>query len=64
MCNQDIRQETMAAGLRLWQVAEALGMADHSFSRKLRHELPEKEKPRIMAVINELAQEAEQSADT
>lgn len=59
MCNKDIRQETTAAGLKLWMIAEALGLADFAFSRKLRHELPDADKARIREIISELAAEQE-----
>ena len=58
MCtvNQDVRQKASSAGLRLWQVAEALGIADYTFSRKLRKELPSEEKERIFFIIQKLAE--------
>jgi hypothetical protein len=43
--------------VKLWQVAEALGIADCSLSRKLRRELPVEEKEKIFSIIRELAQE-------
>ena len=46
MQNQDIRRAAAGAGVKLWQVAEALGIADTTFCRKLRHELPQEEKER------------------
>jgi hypothetical protein len=51
MCNQDIREEAKKAGLKLWELAEALGITDGNFSWKLRHELPENEKVEIRAKI-------------
>ena len=57
MHNQDIRRAAVGAGLKLWQVADALGIADGSLSRKLRHELPAEEKEKIFSIIQELAQE-------
>lgn len=51
MNNQEIREAAKAQGVRLWQIAEALGMADSNFSRKLRHELPQEEKSRILRII-------------
>lgn len=59
MHNQDIREEIKAAGLRLWQIAEALGINDANFSRKLRRELPPEEKAKIRAVIKKLAEAGE-----
>lgn len=51
MNNVDIRNEIERAGVRYWQVANALGMTDGTFSRKLRHELSEPEKARVLKVI-------------
>ena len=47
MGNHDIRKAIDHAGLRYWQVAEALGLSDGNFSRKLRKELPQDTKQRI-----------------
>jgi len=55
MKNQDIRRMAAEAGVRLWQVAEELGIADSSFSRKLRKELLVKEKTRIFEIIERLS---------
>ena len=57
MKNQEIRRAAAGAGIKLWQIAEALGIADCSLSRKLRRELPAEERERIFAIIRELAQE-------
>ena len=57
MNNQDIRRTAAGAGVKLWQVADALGIADCSLSRKLRTELPQEEKDRIFGIIRELSQE-------
>jgi len=58
MNNQDIRQEIKEASLKYWQVADAYGCADGTFSRKLRKELPECEKQRIRQIIADLSREA------
>ena len=52
--NEDIRRAIGAKGLRQWEVAEALNMLDGNFSRKLRKELPQEEKVRILKVIEEI----------
>ena len=57
MRNQDIRRTAAAAGVKLWQIADALGVADCSFSRKLRKELPQEEKQKIFSIIQKLSQE-------
>ena len=53
--NMDIRQEAKAAGVKLWQVADRLGITDGNFSRKLRRELPAEEKNKIIGIIKEIA---------
>lgn len=58
MSNKDIRQTASNSGVRLWQIAEVLGIADCNFSRKLRRELPAEEKEKIFSIIRELEKEA------
>ena len=57
MCNKEIREAAKRAGVHLWQVADACGVNDGNFSRKLRKELPQEEKQRILEAIDRLAQE-------
>lgn len=57
MANLDIRAEAVSCGVRLWRVAEELGIADASLSRKLRKELPQAEKERIISIIHRLSKE-------
>ncbi len=55
MSNLKLRRAAAGAGVKLWQVAEALGVADATLSRWLRRELPEEKAERIMAAIRELS---------
>ena len=55
--NQEIRSEAKRAGVRLWEIAERLGMNDGNFSRKLRRELNQEERRKILAIINDLETE-------
>ena len=57
MSNQDIRRTAAGAGVKLWKIADALGIADCSLSRKLRKELPQEEKEEIFTIIQKLSQE-------
>ena len=64
--NADIRVIAHDAGVPLWQIAERLGCNDGNLSRKLRRELPDSQKARILEIIESLAQEkkgAEHEAD-
>ena len=54
MSNLDIRTKAIEAGVKLWQVAEKLGISDSSLSRKLRKELSDEEKAKIKDIIAEL----------
>jgi len=54
MSNADIRREIATAGLRLWEIAERLGITDSTFSRKLRQELSKETKTKIRNIIIEL----------
>ena len=42
--NADIRRAAASAGVKLWQIAEVLGVNDGNFSRRLRRELSADEK--------------------
>lgn len=55
--NMDIREKAKQAGVRLWQVADAVGLNDGNFSRKLRKELSQDEKRHILDIIDRLALE-------
>lgn len=59
--NETIRGAARSKGVRMWQIAETLGINEAVFSRKLRHELPEKETQKILAVIAQLAKEDEEA---
>lgn len=59
MHNLDIRRKAAGAGVKLWQIAEAMGIADCSLSRKLRRELSPEEKEHIAKIIDTLSGEAD-----
>ena len=48
---------TALIGHRKYKVAELLGITEFTFSRWLRHELPEEKKTLILRAINKLAGE-------
>lgn len=54
-CNLDIKSAAAANGIYLYEIAEALGIADGSFSRKLRRELPDDVKEQIFGIIDDLS---------
>lgn len=52
--NMDIRAKTAMYGIRMWELAEELGIFDSALSRKLRKELPEEEKKKIFDAIDRI----------
>lgn len=61
--NEKIRKYAQKKKVKLWQVAEKMEIHDSMLSKKLRHELPEKETDRIMTIINDLANEKDGEND-
>ena len=57
MHNQDIREKAQQSGVKLWQIAQEIGINDGNFSRKLRRELPDQEKAKIYAIIEKLSKQ-------
>lgn len=55
--NLDIRQRAKDAKVRLWEIADYLGMSDVTFCRRLRHELSQEEKDRVISAIEDLRKE-------
>ncbi len=58
--NADIKAAARSAGVKLWRIAEILGINDSNFSRLLRKNLPDSRKQEILAIIDTLKQEDEQ----
>ena len=58
MANEDIRYAAKRKRVKLWEVAERMGMRDNYLSVKLRHELASQEKEKIFSIIDQLAEEA------
>lgn len=59
MTNVTIRNAAREAGVHHWEVAEALGISEGSFCRRMRHELPEAEQARILTIINDISEQRE-----
>lgn len=59
MKNVEIRNYAKKNDVKLWEIADVYGVSDITFSKKLRYELPEKDKENIMQIINDLAKAKE-----
>lgn len=55
--NQAIRQAAQEKGVFFWQIADAIGIHEGTFSRRLRRELPQEDREKILAIIDELSKE-------
>lgn len=53
--NQSIRDYAASHNVLLWECAEKLGMADTTFSKKLRRELSADEKQKVISAIDAIA---------
>lgn len=53
--NTKVREHAQKKRVRLWQVAERMGIHDSMLSKKLRHELPAKDTEAIIKIIDEIA---------
>jgi len=56
MQNIKIKKAAKDANVKLWQIAEKLGISDAAFSRKMRYLLEESEKCKILKIIEQLKQ--------
>lgn len=56
MKGSEVRAMIIGEGIRLWKVADALGITDNYLSRKLRYNFTDKEVERIKAAIEEIKQ--------
>ena len=61
MCNTEVRNAAKDSGIRLWQVADEIGMNESVLSRKLRKELPDAEKAQLLDAIRRLARRKQEA---
>lgn len=59
MLNDDLRITVQQNGLKLWQVANQVGIADSTFSRWLRTPLQGERREKVLKAIEELLQASE-----
>jgi hypothetical protein len=53
--NEDLREQAVRLRIRLWEVAEALGMSDTKLSVMLRYELTRRQRDKVLKAIEEIA---------
>ncbi|MCM1133882.1 MAG: hypothetical protein NC340_10485 [Ruminococcus flavefaciens] len=55
--NTDIRAELKAKNVPVYAVADVMGVHENTLFRRLRHELTEQEKQKLIGIIGEIAQQ-------
>lgn len=60
--NQELREYAKNKDVKLWEVAEVLGINDGNFSRKLRKELSDTERDNILSIIDKVAENKSSTA--
>ena len=53
--NQPVRKRAHEKGVRLWELADALGVSQATMTRKLSRELPSTESKKYCALIDQIA---------
>lgn len=61
MKNLLIRQEAKQAGVALWEIAEALGIADSTLYRQLRREFPTEKQTKVLEIIRTIAEQKDRN---
>ena len=57
--NQDIRDALKISGVKLWELAEKVGLSPNYFSTKLRRELDDDDKKKLFIIIQSIVDERE-----
>lgn len=57
MTGAEVKSLIIDNGIKLWKVAEALGVEDYYFSRRLRKPFDEEEVSRVKAAIEQVKQQ-------
>ena len=62
MSNAKIREAARESGVRLWQIADAWGVNDVTFCKKLRHQFSPADERRALEIIEQIRKEGETNA--
>lgn len=55
--NSEIKIEAMRHGVRLYQIAQHLGISESCFNQKLRGELSDEDREKFLAAINSISKQ-------
>lgn len=62
MTGAEVKNLIFSSGLKCWQVAEAWGLCDSNFSRKLRKPFTDDEVSKLYQIINDLTSQKESAS--
>lgn len=62
--NLDICAAAKSAGVFLWEIADKLGVSEPTFIRSLRKELPDAQKTKVLAAVEDVKREHENESRT
>lgn len=54
LANEYVKSLAKESGVYLWEIAKQLQLADSSFSRKLRNELSDNDRARVISIIESI----------
>lgn len=60
MSGKEIKRKITEAGVKIWQVAEAFGVADTTFSKYLRRSFSEADTKKVLSIIEKLKAKAKE----
>lgn len=61
--NSEIRAEAKNANVKLWEIAAMLGINDVTFTKRLRFELPDAEKAKILDIIEQIKTQKQRAVE-
>lgn len=61
--NQDMRNAARKAGIPFWKIADELGISEASMTRKMRRELPDAEKQRVLQIIEQIRKQKQAAGE-
>lgn len=62
MENLEIRAKAKDRGVKLWEVAEAMGISEGVFCRRMRRELPQEQKRLVLQAIEQAAAKKQEAS--
>lgn len=62
MTGKDVKKMITDSGLKCWQVAEAWGLCDSNFSRRLRKPFSDEEVNKLKKIIYDLSEQKESAS--